>query len=720
MGLFSRLSPAERTPRPETAERGDTGMAYFGGGTTGAKLLNAAATEYNRQCHGTIGYRNFDRMRFSDPKVAGLRRAMNLPLLRAQARIEPVDPKDERAVEVASFVHGALFARMADPWRAFLSQALLFLDYGCAPFEIVWKLQDGRVLLDRFAYRPPATLYGGISVENGRIAAVSQTGLTGSSLEIPGEKLLWFVNEREGDNWLGRPLLRPMYKPWANKETAEKLLLILLERMGGVPVAKESVLDEKARAALDAAMAAFCVNETGYLRIPEGVEFELATGSISLSEGLELVKYWDTQLSNVAIAQVLDLGKTETGSRALGRTMSDMFVDSLSAVAASIEDTFNTADGPIAQLVAYNFAAAADYVPALRFASLSRLDLKPMAEGLRALYEMGMGFGEETWEWVRAELDLPAREAIDETTPQQAAPEPQNETADAPADEPAVAAAELALGEGSYWRPLTRLEGFVDLSEIAGQLDSAKDAVRQRTQATRDRITAELVKRAQAAAQSGDPAKVGALAGGKAPMLDVLAREIRAVLAEYFEAGRAQVHDELLRQERGEPVIAEAQAERTEGLAMAEAPPRLTEAQARRFYALLDAEAEIAARGIGQASVTATAKQAAAALRSPISAEVMREMATRASDEETLKVGWSVTRVVIAGRAAQAQAEKAQIASATYSAILDGNTCSVCEPRDGEETDDLDVAETWTPNPECEGGERCRCLVIYAYKAGAS
>jgi len=48
-----------------------------------------------------------------------------------------------------------------------------------------------------------------------------------------------------------------------------------------------------------------------------------------------------------------------------------------------------------------------------------------------------------------------------------------------------------------------------------------------------------------------------------------------------------------------------------------------------------------------------------------------------------------------------------------YSALLDGATCAACEPMDGEVTTDLTLAEGWTPNPDCEGGDRCRCLTVY-------
>lgn len=51
-----------------------------------------------------------------------------------------------------------------------------------------------------------------------------------------------------------------------------------------------------------------------------------------------------------------------------------------------------------------------------------------------------------------------------------------------------------------------------------------------------------------------------------------------------------------------------------------------------------------------------------------------------------------------------------------YSAELDGGTCNACEPLDGETYATLDeayaVLPDFGPNPDCEGGWRCRCRLV--------
>lgn len=726
----SPLALAEAPRRLTPGEVGDTGHAYAAVTTTKAIAKRLRTLETNYTLYESKGYDIYDRMRFSDPKVAGLLRAMRLPIIGAEVRIEPADPEDERAVEVADFVSDNLLHGMADSWRSTLYQFLLFLCHGHAPFEIVWKISDGRALIDRFAYRPPSTI-SDVYVEGGKIAYVHQTTTTGTSCDIPGEKLLWFVHEREGDNWRGVPLLRPMFKPWFAKEKLEILLLIAADRMNGVPVVIQPEdgwplgsdgisLAPK----IDAALKAFCVSDTSYFDFPAGTQFQLLTGGASIAELQALKASFDQDMSNVAIAQILDLGKTETGSRALGRTMSDMFLDSLTAIAADVEDTLNAPGGPIAQLVAYNFPAADELTPRLRFGSLSKLDLRTFAAGLYQCAQMGMPFGEETWEWIRAELDLPALKA-DAPSDQQDAPTPQEAPPADPAaapkdgDEPDAGGA-AALSESTYWRPLTRLESFVDLADVAARMDDGKAVVRERTQAVRDKLVAALVKRAQAAIATGDVAKVAAFSQTKPPLVDAIAAELRAIYAESFDAGRAQVADELDRQRRGEPVVDEATGERRGELTALAAPKKPTAKAEAAWLEWQEGMAEVTARQIAAATQASVTAQAVAALVAGMAAEKMAEMATRASDEAALKAGLTVTQVMLGGRSAEAQAEREQIAEGTYSAILDSGTCDTCSLRDGESSEDVEETLAWCPNPDCEGGiDRCRCMVIYSYRDGS-
>ena len=444
---------------------------------------------------------------------------------------------------------------------------------------------------------------------------------------------------------------------------------------------------------------------------------------------LDAIKYWDTQLTSVAQAQVLDLGVGQVGSRALGTTMLDMFSDSIQAQASYREDVLNAKGGLIHQLVSYNFPRD-DNLPQLRFGNVQRADIQAMARAFLALSQAGMSFGDETWDWVRDELNLPASDGAQVEVPSvapavpppPAAPEP-------PAVPPAPKSDGDAIDDGAQAseahthggglrlaerRPAVGVEVYLDLAEITATFDTAKSAVRDATAATREALTAELVKRARVAAANGKLAK---FAAGSPPMVDRLSADILAALTDFYDAGRRQVSRELQRQRDGRPWS--AQSIRAAEVELAEGP-------SPEGLRALKQQAEAMGRAIATAVQAAAAMQTSRIATSVPIDESVREMAVGvASDGAALRFGATVLGDVMSlGRAAEAAAQAQDIEDAVYSAILDGNTCDACEPMDGETTTNLAEAEFWTPNPDCaaylndRGDAICRCLVVYEIRQG--
>lgn len=70
------------------------------------------------------------------------------------------------------------------------------------------------------------------------------------------------------------------------------------------------------------------------------------------------------------------------------------------------------------------------------------------------------------------------------------------------------------------------------------------------------------------------------------------------------------------------------------------------------------------------------------------------------------------SRVINIGRADEAEARSDEWDRVEYSALLDANVCEPCAGEDGQTAaseDDLQPA----PNPECLGGDLCRCFHVY-------
>ncbi len=722
------LSLAETSRRlPDTTEVGDNSVSFAIGAGKARRLLD---TEYLFELRGHSAYRTFDAMRFSDPKVAGLRFAQNLPLLRAAVHAEPAEGgtpnakgviENQDAADKAALVQRLLIDDY--PWRSFLADTTLCMDYGFACFEIVWRIEDGEARC-RLALRPSSSIWvEDIYVDGGKIDHVVQRPRDGGERTIPGERVLWFSHCKEGDDFRGRSILRAMYKPWKLKQEVEVQLAVLIGKMGGVPVFTEhSALDEATENMLDEAGASFGIAAGAFVRKPEDVDLELLASNAKVGEVLETVKYWDTQLTSVAQAQVLDLGVSQVGSRALSTTMGDMFSDSIQAQASYREDVLNAKGSIVEQLVSYNFPNT-DNLPAIRFGNVQRSDILALARAFYYLGQAGMTFGEETWDWVRQEMNLPDNDTAasdapvyvpNRVTPAQAEPT-------APADSvPAKATAPVADGaqaseahthdaglQLAERRPPRGVELYLDLAELVGRFDDAKTAVRIATQATRDALAKELAKRATAAAAKGQLAKFAA--EKNPPMVDRLTADISKVLADFYAAGKTQVTDELARQKSGKPWTPTDVGMRVKA---AEKPRKKAGASSSPEDPIA-LQAEATARSIAlQAQAVAVASAGRVASGVPVDEAAVETAIIRESDAAALRFAGVVSDLMSLGRTDEMADQAQEIADYVYSALLDGATCSACEPMDGEVTTDATEAESWCPNPECEGGDRCRCLVV--------
>jgi hypothetical protein len=69
-----------------------------------------------------------------------------------------------------------------------------------------------------------------------------------------------------------------------------------------------------------------------------------------------------------------------------------------------------------------------------------------------------------------------------------------------------------------------------------------------------------------------------------------------------------------------------------------------------------------------------------------------------------------------AGRDIESKNQEKYISRVYYSSVMDQGTCSECEKKDGVYHELGDPAFA-TPNPDCLGCNRCRCMNIYIARA---
>ena len=391
--------------------------------------------------------RVYDKMRREDGQVSSVLRAVTMPIRSAKWEIIPGSARPD-VVAMVSQDLGLQVLGQEDTassrtdgrfsWREHLRLALLELTYGHSFFEQVYELgADGRDHLAKLAWRPPRSI-SEIDVDSdGGLVAIKQYPLMGS-VTIPVDRLVAYVNDREGGDWIGQSLLRPAYKNWLLKDRLLRAQALTIERNGlGVPVytgaeAPESVngveaIDKWNKDEHDAGLkiaSGFRAGATAGASIPAGSKLELLGVNGKLPDTDAPIRYHDEQIARSVLAHFLNLG-TETGSWALGSTFADFFTQSLNAVARQVQDV--TQQHVIGDLVALNWGPD-EPVPMLRVEEIGDRQTAT-ATAIQSLVQSGAITPDQPLEdFMRAQYGIPPRDpnAEPKTVPAQGAQEDTN------------------------------------------------------------------------------------------------------------------------------------------------------------------------------------------------------------------------------------------------------------------------------------------------------
>lgn len=355
-----------------------TEIGYQTGGLVGWGGLATESHETNPDLVWPLSNDVFDRMRREDPQVMSVLGAVTLPIQETDWQLDPTGVRDEVAQLVSDDLGLPLKGRpRVAPlrtkgrfsWDEFLRLALLELVFGHSVFEQVYSLDAfGRAHLRKLAWRPPRTIAKFKVESDGGLAAIVQhghgkpvradalargrnTGMGG--VTIPVDRLVVFVHQREGGNWVGVSLLRAAYKMWLLKDRTLRVQALAAERNGlGLPSytsapppddgtfeEKKAWLDEEIARGLEIAKGARAGDAAGISK-PHGAEFRFEGVTGKVPDLDKQIRYYDEQIARAVLANFLNLGgDNSTGSYALGDTFANFFINSLNALARHVATT---------------------------------------------------------------------------------------------------------------------------------------------------------------------------------------------------------------------------------------------------------------------------------------------------------------------------------------------------------------------------------------------
>lgn len=383
-------------------------------GDSGTRMMHGIITEeYNPQLQGIQGVRVFDEMRKSDGTVRAAVLVTTLPVRRAKWFVNPVD-QETSSKEIASFVEHALFDWLDDmTWDDVIRQALLMVAFGVMVFEKVYGIKefDGKsyVTIKKLAPRMPRSIQQWELPDH--TFGIQQIRQDGVIANIPGSKLLVFVNEREGDNYWGTSMLRAAYKHWYYKNNFYKIDAVAFERQGlGVPKIKmpDGYTESDERKATQA-MQNLRANENAYLLLPPGYEAEFMNmGSQTTRDPSNSIDHHNREILKSVLAQFLELGSSKSGgSRALSEDHSDLFLKAEEAIANTIIAEINK--NLIPELVDLNFNDIAVY-PTLDYSGITKIDVQALGSAYSQLVTAGaITPTDEDQQYIRIAMGLPPR-----------------------------------------------------------------------------------------------------------------------------------------------------------------------------------------------------------------------------------------------------------------------------------------------------------------------
>lgn len=674
----------------------------------------------------------------NDSQVTALRQAVRLPVHRYVIELDPMDADrvavDKLAADLDVPVKDGREemrpGRRAERFngRQHLDRALDALDYGYAVFEHTGRYdEDGWW---RLAGLPPVPQWTIPDVDSwevdrhGRLLAIKQWGAALQPVRLDVDHVTVFTWQGRAGDFRGRPMLRSLYRNYLMRDRTMRVMGMSAERTGmGIPVGKAPTSGVAgAREQMSALLGGLAAGHDTHLVLDTEDDIRKAVMLMGVTGGtpdlVAMLRYHDEAMARAMLAMLLQLGQTNTGSRALGGTFDDLLADFHDTVV----DWY--CDGMQQQTVerwwTRNPVADQDAVPRLVWSRREDSEgeepaaEEPVIEG-EAVEEdepqqlLVAASGRQPRRQVASSAlakGVPAGEGI-ASEPGSGASRANGSAPDrgvlTHAPSPAARATRAAFATVTG-RDLRRdptdveLAAGTDFATIEAQYVATRESVAAALIAVRDELTSTAVEQV-AVMETVDPLTLGE---ALAPILERHAEEMDsaplvALLVAFAAAGVNQVVGEAARQ----------------GVTLA----------ASIDYA---DRAEADARDLMRRMAGQVAESSASAARTgvpagsqgwPAAQMISDHLGSLTSAAASQAAAGATSRAQNAGRAA-AIAE-GPVRSLAASEVLDQSVCENCLLVDGTQYDSLDAALADYPGggySACAGGERCRGTLIAIFE----
>jgi hypothetical protein len=339
------------------------------------------ADEFLPELRGKKAIRKYREMRDNDSTIGAVMYATEQVLRDVDLKVSPANDTAEAKRE-AEFVKSVL-DDMDHTLDDHVAEALSSLSYGFAWFEVIYKRRngpttrsdkgrskysDGRMGIRKVAIRAPWTISRfDVDTKTGDVLGIYQDGSRyNNSNYIPTRKSLYYRTTTINGDPAGRSILRNAYTSYEYVNNLQSIEAIAVEReLAGIPVARipAEYLSGDATAIqsgfvsnLQAILRDVKFNEQGYIILPSDtypdkdgaptnqrlVDVELMSSSGSRNIEVDpVVRRYQHDIARSVLSEFLMLGGGNTGSYALSKSKTDLFLRALESYIQAIVDVLN-------------------------------------------------------------------------------------------------------------------------------------------------------------------------------------------------------------------------------------------------------------------------------------------------------------------------------------------------------------------------------------------
>ena len=392
-------------------------------GVAGDNVQNGQirADEFLPELRGKKAVRKYREMRDNDSTIGAVMYATEQVLRDVKLHVKPANESEEAKRE-AEFVKSVL-DDMDHTLDDHIAEALSFLSYGFAWFEVVYKRRegmqtqnlkkrskynDGRIGVRKIAARAPWTVNKfDVDDTTGDVLGLHQdTGRIGNTHYIPINKSLYYRTTSINGDPSGRSVLRNAYTSYEYLNNLQSIEAIAVEReLAGIPVAR--IPAEYLSNDASTAQAGFVnnlrqilrdvkFNEQGYIILPSDtypdkdgaptntrlVDVELMSSNGNRNIDIDpIVRRYQHDIARSVLSEFLMLG-SQGGSYALSKSKTDLFLRALESYIQAIVDVLNKQlIERLWELNGLNY----DLMPKIEAGDVAPHDLKEIAAFLRNL-----------------------------------------------------------------------------------------------------------------------------------------------------------------------------------------------------------------------------------------------------------------------------------------------------------------------------------------------